>query len=116
MTRVITLACLSGPRVKEGGRSSELCWQQPREYWRILNLARRRTLRLGLPDACKSLISHPIDGGWRPLVLFSALYRRWPNARRATIEPWTKEHLAPFFACGSGRSAEHAVWRQAIKA
>ena len=54
-------------------------------------------------------------GGFRPIGLFASFYRLWARARRPFAEEWEAKNWRGYFACGAGRGAQDAVWRQAVR-
>ena len=62
-----------------------------------------------------ALLEKP-TGGFRPIGLFSALYRVWMKARGDLCMQWELSHDLPCFAMGKQRSPVDCVWRQAIRA
>eukprot|EP00972_Heterocapsa_arctica_P097083 14322770-Heterocapsa_arctica.AAC.1 len=73
------------------------------------------TLPTQLRAVLMLLLAKP-KGGFRPIGLFSSIYRLWAKARRPYAVAWEEAHWKPYFACGAGRGAEDTVWRQAVKA
>ena len=64
-----------------------------------------------------ALISKGLDkAGFRPIFLFAGFYRVCVRARQTCATDWLQLHDKPYFACGSGRSALDAVWKQAVSA
>ena len=60
-----------------------------------------------------ALIPKP-KGGLRPVGLFPCLLRVWAKAGLPIVEEWEAKNGRTFFACGKGKGATHAVWRQAL--
>ena len=58
----------------------------------------------------------PGKAGYRPIVLFSALWRVWARSRSFMAKELLRKMDQPFIACGAGRGTEEVVWRQATSA
>ncbi len=55
-------------------------------------------------------------GGHRAVATFVSLYRLWNRIRRDEVRRWEASVDRPYFAAGSGRAPQDAVWRQAARA
>ncbi len=55
-------------------------------------------------------------GGHRPISIYPAMYRLWTRVRKPYTEAWERQHQRAYFASAKARSAQDAVWRQAVKA
>ncbi len=55
-------------------------------------------------------------GGHRAIATFTSLYRLWGRLRRDVVRRWEDTIDRPYFAAGSGRAPQDAVWRQAARA
>ena len=55
-------------------------------------------------------------GGFRGVLLCAGPVRVWERLRRPELAAFTEMTRRPFWAFGAGRSAETAVWRQAVSA
>ena len=55
-------------------------------------------------------------GGFRPIGIFSAVYRVWGKARRPYCVEWEAKNQRDYYASGKGKSPTDAVWRQALLA
>ena len=58
----------------------------------------------------------PGKAGYRPIVLFSGLWRVWARSRSFMAKDLLRRMDQPFIACGAGRGTEEVVWRQATSA
>eukprot|EP00959_Pyramimonas_sp_CCMP1952_P293104 6130090-Pyramimonas_sp.AAC.1 len=54
-------------------------------------------------------------GGFRPIGLFSSIYRLWGKGRRGYATRWEENNRRPFFAAGKFTSSTDVVWRQSVK-
>ncbi len=61
------------------------------------------------------LIAKP-RGGHRAVATFVSLYRLWNRLRREEVRRWEATVDRPYFAAGSSRAPQDAVWRQAARA
>ncbi len=55
-------------------------------------------------------------GGHRAVATFVSLYRLWNRLRREEVRKWEDTVDRQYFAAGSGRAPQDAVWRQAARA
>ncbi len=55
-------------------------------------------------------------GGHRAVSTFVSLYRLWNRLRRDDVRKWEETVDRKYWASGSGRSPQDAVWRQAARA
>ncbi len=55
-------------------------------------------------------------GGHRAVATFVSIYRIWNRLRREEVRRWEGTLERPYFAAGSGRAPQDAVWRQAARA
>ncbi len=55
-------------------------------------------------------------GGHRAIATFVSLYRLWSRIRRDEVRKWEGTIERPYFAAGSGKAPQDAVWRQAARA
>ena len=61
------------------------------------------------------LIGKP-KGGFRNIAVLPGPVRLWERLRRTECEEWVRTMDRPYWAFGTGRSAEMAVWRRAVLA
>ena len=54
------------------------------------------------------------DGGLRPILLYTTVYRVWAKARLDYVRRWEAMHPYPFFWGGKGRAVERCAWTQAL--
>ena len=54
-------------------------------------------------------------GGYRPIVVFSAIAGLWERARRREAKAWLASMARPYWAFTAGAGAELTVWRQQVK-
>ena len=54
-------------------------------------------------------------GGFKPIGIFTGLYRAWMKSRRQLAAQWELSHDAPFFAMAKHKRVTDPVWRQAIR-
>ena len=58
----------------------------------------------------------PGKKGWRPIMIFAAIYRLWGRVRADEARKWLDQHDRLYIASGRGRAPEDAVWRRALEA
>ena len=54
------------------------------------------------------------DGGRRPIGLLAMLVRVWERVRRPIVQSWRRSVERDYNWAGKGRSAQAAVWKQAL--
>ena len=54
------------------------------------------------------------EGGVRPIALLGGFLRVWTKVRREQMQQWETAHDLPCFHNATGRTAERAVWDQAV--
>eukprot|EP00974_Lingulodinium_polyedra_P049676 4777938-Lingulodinium_polyedra.AAC.1 len=59
------------------------------------------------------------DGGWRPISLYTALYRLWARLRLPLAKAWEyapgpRGGMRQFWWGGVGKACDRAMWQHAI--
>ncbi len=86
-----------------------------------------RTLAAVL-EACELLGDFPLQcglvvtpllekpkGGYRPVAIYSSLYRLWTKARRSVAQTWEDAHRREYFSASGGNGPLDTTWRQAVR-
>ncbi len=61
------------------------------------------------------LLAKP-KGGHRPIMIYTGFYRMWSRVRKPYAEQWETANRRAYYAAAKARSAQDAVWRQAVRA
>ncbi len=71
-----------------------------------------------MPRQC-GLVTAPLlekpKGGYRPICIYSSLYRLWAKARQPVAAKWEAEFPRPFLSAAAGNGPGDTTWRQAVR-
>ena len=82
----------------------------------LLMLAVEQTGILPDPFWIKIFLARKLSGGWRPIGLLPTFIRVWEAVREGQVQEWASKNSRDYTWAGKGRSAEGAVWLQALDA